>query len=85
MNTDMGKEFAEMLMQATDVIHDRFKVLKYQGEDTIVYGRYTNKEYRVLIAKYRAYPIGCNFEGRIHPYMGKFKTCGITSRLVKKS
>lgn len=80
-NTGVDKEDAKLLMQATDLFFDRFTVKRHHGRDVIVYGMYTRKEYRLVTANGTLfYPIGCKFAGRIHPYMGKFKTCGIVSR-----
>lgn len=78
--TDTRKDVAKLLLQATELFFDRFKVLQHRGDGIIVYGTNTRKKYHVTVSNQSFYPVGCTFEGRIHPYMGKYKMCGITTR-----
>lgn len=79
--TVIDKKVANMLLSLTELFFDRFKVKEHRGNDIIAYGAGTRKTYRITTAAGSSfYPIGTRFEGRIHPYEGKYKTCGIISR-----
>lgn len=73
------KELAEMILQFTELFFDHFEVREHRGDDVVVaYGKNTRKTYNVVtFSGNRLYPIGTIFEGRIHPYDGKYKMCGI--------
>ena len=81
--TVTDKETAETLLQFTELFFDRFEVTAHRGRDIIAYGAGTRKTYRIVTAAGSGlYPIGSRFEGRIHPFEKKYKTCGIVSRRV---
>ena len=79
--TVTDKKVAKILLQLTELFFDRFEVKEHRGSDIIAYGTGTRKTYRISTATGSSfYPIGSRFEGRIHPYEGKYKMCGIVSR-----
>ena len=81
--TVTDKKTARILLQLTELFFDRFEVTEHRGSDIIAYGAGTRKTYRITTtAGSSLYPIGSRFEGRIHPYGKKYKTCGIVSRYV---
>ena len=73
------KELAKDLLQMTELFFDRFEVKAHRGGDIIAYGMNTRKIYRLATNNLETYPVGIEFEGRIHPYRGHHKLCGITS------
>lgn len=81
--TVTDRKVAKMIMQFTELFFDRFEVLKHSGDDIIAYGTDTRRKYRIVTSSGSSfYPIGSKFEGRIHPFEGKYKTCGIVSRYL---
>lgn len=79
--TVMDKEAADTILSLTELFFDRFEVREHRGNDIIAYGTGTRKTYRIATSSGSSmYPIGSRFEGRIHPYEGKYKMCGIISR-----
>ena len=79
--TVTDRKVANMLLQFTELFFDRFVVKEHRGSDIIAYGTGTRRTYRIVTAAGNSfYPIGTKFEGRIHPYEGKYKTCGIIGR-----
>lgn len=79
--TVTDKDVAKTLLQFTELFFDRFDVREHRGNDIIAYGTGTRRTYRIATATGSSfYPVGTRFEGRIHPYDGKYKTCGIVSR-----
>ena len=77
------KEVANMLLQFTELFFDRFVVTEHRGNDIMAYGTGTRKTYRIATAAGSSfYPIGTRFEGRIHPYKKKYKTCGIVGKYM---
>ena len=79
--TVTDKKVANMLLQFTELFFDRLEVLEHRGSDIIAYGTGTRKTYRIATAAGSSfYPIGSRFEGRIHPYEKKYKTCGVVGR-----
>ena len=81
--TVTDRKVAKMIMQFTELFFDRFEVLEHHGNDIIAYGTGTRKKYRIVTSAGSSfYPLGSKFEGRIHPYEGKYKTCGIVSRYL---
>ena len=89
----IAKEFISMPGTPIDVVYyveqtlqlffDRFMVLGHSDDYILAYGINTNKKYRILSHNPDFYPVGCIFEGRIHPFEDKYKACGITTRAVR--
>ncbi len=81
--TVTDKKTAGTLLQFTELFFDRFEVTAHRGSDIVAYGAGTRKTYRIVTAAGSSfYPIGSRFEGRIHPYGKKYKTCGIVGRYL---
>lgn len=81
--TVTDKKTADTLLQFTELFFDRFEVTEHRGSDIIAYGTNTRKTYRIATTVGSSlYPIGSRFEGRIHPYGKKYKTCGIVGRYL---
>ena len=72
-------ETAYNLIRTSELFFDIFTVIEHSNGDIIARGTKTRKTYRIWsnLGPSR-YPVGCIFEGRIHPHYDKYKMCGIT-------
>lgn len=74
---DMPEDLVKMLLQATELFHGHFKVIKKRKHDLILYDMERNKEYTVYTPTPSVYSNGCIIIGHIHPYENQYKLCGI--------